>query len=424
VSPTSGPLVGVRVLELSTPLAAAYCGMHLADLGADVIRIEPPGGSAHRQDRALAGGAIKLAQWLDRGKRSSVIDLDQAAGRDALHRLVPNIDVVLTNLPPAGAERWGVDEAPLRALNQRLIYMAIGGFDANTPLADRPVTDGVAQAYGGPMAGNGKLEPDGAPGVPGVRAVELLSGILAATGIGAALVNRERSGCGERVDISLLRIAMSLNYSATVRDPISDGYNRDQLVATRAQIREAGGSYTNLVEAAGAFIAGTFKVYWSGYRTKDGGLVFGALTPNNRNAFRKALGITDDPLDQPDYDPTAPALEEFATALKARVRAQLLEKTRAEWMIIFEAVGAPAALVNLPEDLDDDEQAQLSMRELVHPLNGPQWQVAPLVDMSVTPTAIRGPAPALGEATDEMLEALGGLSAEQIATLRSNSAIE
>ena len=147
-------------------------------------------------------------------------------------------------------------------------------------------------------------------------------------------------------------------------------------------------------------------------------MVLGALTPANRDAFRKVLGIEDDPSAAPDYDARDPENIKVGLALKERVRKQMLTRTVAEWIDVFEAAGAPVAPVNFPEDLADDEQAGVMMVELEHELVGYQKQVGPIVQMSATPTAIAGPSSPLGKHTDELMRS-AGYSPDQIAELRA-----
>ena len=423
-SVSDGPLSGIHVLEFATPLSAAYCGMHLADLGATVIKIEPPGGSEYRAEGAVVEHFSKLCQWLDRGKRSVVIDMQRADGRAVADRLVRQVDVVVTNLH-ASAD-IAIEYERLASLNPQLVYAEITGFGLRGPMAGRLGSDGVAQAYGGSLAANGKLEHDGSPGLPRLAAAELPAGIATAIGIGAALVNRQRSGQGEHVEVSLLRVAMSMNYFAAVRDAITDAYHRDPIVEQRARVRSAGGSYADLAGVAAAVGATRSYggIYWSGYRAADGGMVFGALTPANREAFRQVLGITDDPMDREGFDIFDAKNADRAAALKQRVRQQLLTKTVAEWVALCDGAGAPAAPVNFPEDLDEDEQAQLHMVSLEHPAIGPQSQVRPIADLALTPSGVGGPAPSPGEHTDGVLSAVARMSGEEIATLREREVVQ
>ena len=355
------PLSGVRVLEFSLVFSAPYAGVQLADLGAEVIKVEPPGGEPFRNLGTPVPGYAKNFQWANRGKQSLVIDLKRPEGLEVVHRLLEKIDVVLLNYRPGVAKQLGLDYEALSAIKPDLIYADINGFGSEGPLAGLPASDIVAQAYGGAVALDAKLDESGAPVGPAIPVGDLPSGIAAAMGIAAALYHRERTGEGQRLSVSLLRTVMQMGFTHVMVEPVNDEVLRDFIVREIECRRADGSSYADLVSVRSELgIRGSpMSLYFSGYKAKDGGLVLGALTPANRDAFRSVLGIDDDPSDQPGFDGSDSANQERIEALRDRIRAILREKTVEEWTQLFIEAGAPGAPVILPEDLPQHPQAAL-----------------------------------------------------------------
>ncbi len=400
-------------------MSAPIAGLNLSDFGADVIKVEPPGGEPGRYITAAVPGHGKIFQACNRGKRSLVVDLQQPGGREVIHRLIPSIDVVLLNYRPGIADRIGLGYRTLSNIRPDLIYAEITGFGSTGPLADRPASDMVAQAYGGSVAVNGKLGPDGSPLYPTLPMADAPSGLSAAMGIIAALYHRERTGEGQYLAVSLLRTVMAMTNFIVMVEPVHDASGRDIIKQEMASAREAGASYDELIrirEGTGRQGSG-FSLYFGGYRAKDGGLVLGALTPANRDAIRTVLGIHDDPSDTPGFDPTDDANKALVEELRARIRGLFLTRPVSEWVRLFDAAGALAAPVNFPEDLPDDPQASLHYSDLVHPVSGPQRQVAPVVEMSKSPTRAVGPSPLVGQHTQEILTELGCFSSDEVLAL-------
>ncbi|HWO94165.1 MAG TPA: CoA transferase [Dehalococcoidia bacterium] len=406
----TGPLSGIRVLEFSVIYAAPFAGMNLADLGADVIKVEAEGGEAFRHQGAVVPGHGKTFMWLNRGKRGLCLNLRDPRGQEAIHRLVATTDVVLINYRPGVPQRLRIDYETLSAIRPDLVYADIAGFGKQGPLAGDAASDIVAQAYGGAIALDAKLDDDGAPVSIGVAIADLSTGLAIAMGISAALYHRAMTGEGQYLSAALVRTVMALSGVSVLREPVHDAVLREPLIATMNRVRESGGSYAELIQSRTAgrgLLGAAFTLYYGGYRVKDGGVVLGALTPANRDAFRRVLGIEDDDSDTPDYDARDPENIAKALRLRDRIRALMKTKTVAEWMALFREAGAPAGPVNFPEELADDPQAATLMVDLEHELTGWQKQVAPVVDMSRTPTAIPRGSPGLGQHTDEILQSIG-----------------
>ena len=409
-----GPLHGIRVLEFSLVVAGPMSGVLLSDLGADVIKVEPPGGESLRQARAIVPDESKAFQTFNRGKRGIVVDLRQPEGRAIIHRLVPTIDVVVVNYRYGVAERIGIDYETLREFRPDLIYVESTGFGTRGELAGQGCSDVVAQAYSGIMAGDGKVAEDGAPvaatfGAP----ADYGTAMATAMGVSSALFHRERTGEGQKVNTSLLRTGVWLQSHNVNYDPITDVHFDDVTRAELVATRKAGGSYPELIRVREQRLH-TGGLFYGGYAAKDGGIVLGALTRTNRDGFRQVLGLEDEDSDDPGYDVLDPEnqrkMEHFAGVMRAKMR----EHTVAEWIEIFDAVGLPAAPVNFPEEIRMDPQVQAEhiFADLEHDKTGPQSVVGPVLEMSKTPTAARAAAPPLARDTRAVMVEAGYSDAE------------
>ncbi len=415
-----GALNGIRVLEFSQIVAGPVAGIQLSDLGADVVKVEPLAGESRRNTGAVVPNEGKYFQSLNRGKRSLTVDLARSAGQALIHRLIPRYDVVIINYREGVAARLGIDYPALAARNPRLIYASITGFGEAGPFATRGGSDIVAQAYTGLMAAEAKLDEYGAPQqVSATPVIDRTSAFAAAMAICAALFHRERTGQGQMVSISLLQTGLELLSQHVMREPVHDASTRDPFVRDLAALRSAGARYSDLaaLRRAQAPRSASHRLYYGGYHTREGALVLGALTRQNRDAMRRILEMHDD-TDAPDFNAADEANRRRVEEWKQQIQARLLERTAAEWVAQFLEAGVPASTVNLPEEMAADPQA-LAMdmiAELVHPITGTQRVVGPVVRMSATPAAAAGPAPLLGQHTREVL-AEAGLTVAEIDAL-------
>ncbi len=206
---TTGPLAGMSVLEVGVFMAAPFATLQLADLGAEVLKVESPdGGEPVRSTGPFVAGESSPFLRLNRSKRSVALDLKSDGGREAFLRLVAEADVVVENLRPGAMRRLGLGYDDVRAVNPRVVYASASGFGQDGPLADRPGLDIMAQARGGLMSITGA--PDGSPAKVGVPLCDLVCGLYVALAVTAALRERDSSGEGQYVDVSLLESAVSL----------------------------------------------------------------------------------------------------------------------------------------------------------------------------------------------------------------------
>ena len=424
-----GALEGIKVFEVSQIVAGPYCGVNLADLGADVVKVEPPGGEGSRQTGGFMPGESKGFHSLNRGKRSLVMNLQSPEVQALVHRIIAGFDVFVINARPGVPERLRVDYETLKQFRPDLVYFENTGFGRSGPSAKRSGSDAVAQAYSGLMAGDGKVDEFGAPEIISATApADFQAGLAGAMAICAALFHRERTGRGQLVQTSLLQAGLALQGTRVGKLPVLDAETSDKMYQRVLDVRAAGGSYRDQIEARGSLFdqmgRAAFGLYYGGYAVKDGGIILGALTPLNREQMRRALGIDDDPTSDPNFDSMDPESRRLVDVMKDRIRSIMLTKTMDEWTEAFDREGAPVSKVNFPEEMADDPQvtAMGYMLDLEHELTGPERMVGPIVTMSDTPTGTAKSSPPLGRHTDEVLRE-HGVGDEEIATLRAAGAI-
>ena len=416
-----GPLHGVRVLEFSLIISGPFLGMNLADLGADVIKVEPPEGEVRRHV-GVVPNTSKIFQWVNRGKRTIRMDLKEQAARDLVHRMVKDVDVFVINYRPGVSKRLGIDYETLSRINPRLIYACITGFGSAGEMADDGGSDMSAIGYSGAMAANGKIDENGAPeGIGGVVLGDTAAGLGAAMGVCAALFHREKTGEGQYLETSLVGSAMALEGVTLMREATTDKVSRAKVIEKYAQIRAAGGTYADLINARkeGVPTARRGANYWTGYNARDGALVFSANTPAGRVQVRRVLGLEGLGDDDPSVDVNAPDFPEMVKRERAEIERIIRSRTVDEWMHDFHAAGAPVAPVLLPEEVADHSQGRHYFQHLVHPVTGPEQQVKPIVSFSRTPSFIRSTADMPGDHAEEILHEFGLTDAE-VAALRES----
>ncbi len=424
-SPHRGPLSGIRVLEFSQIIAGPFGCQNLSDLGAEVIKVEPPEGEAWRQFSQFMPGESKWFQSLNRGKRSLVLALRDPEAQAIVHKLVPEIDVVVINYRPDVAARLGLDYDTLRAIRPDLIYVDNTAFGRQGPWAQRPGYDIVAQAVTGLMALDGKLDDNGtAPSPVSAPVADYGTGIVIALGVCAALFHRQQTGAGQMVETTLLNTALAMQGSNVMQLPLADELS-DAKMARIDELRAEGAAYAELQEVykdRGA--QGALNIYYRCFETRDGAVAIGALSASLWAKVRAALETDFLGFADPNLDPTDPEQLAEATARVREVEAHVRSKSTAYWLERFEAHGVPSGPIQFPEELAHDPQIEANemVVDLNHDLSGPQRQVGPLLKMSATPTAAQGSSPPLGRDTDEIVGS-AGYTVEEIADLRSRGII-
>lgn len=422
----SGPLDGVRVLEVSQILAAPYGGMLLADLGADVVKLEAPGGDGMRLIGMVAPGESKLFHGVNRGKRGIVLDLQKPEAQQLVHRIIPRFDVFVINSRPGVSARLHVDYETLSALHPELVYVDSTGYGTRGPSAMRAGSDIVMQAYSGLLGSDHKVNEFGEPESMAIAIGDMGTGLAMAIGVCAALYRRALGGGGEFIETSLLNTALSLQSMSTLQMPVSDEMLVRPMLDELETVRRNGGTYEELIEAHQGTRAasGAFAMYYGGYQVQDGALILGALTPANQQQMREVLGVEgEDPSQDPDFNALDPEDAARVEAFHARLREIMRSKTAAEWIALFDAKGAPVSRVNFPEEMAHDPQVEAMgyMLDVDHELTGPELAVGPIMSMRHHPVGTDRPSPPLGQHTNEVLTELG-LSTEELATARAAGA--
>jgi formyl-CoA transferase/CoA:oxalate CoA-transferase len=392
------PLAGYRVLELAHLIAGPVCGMYLADMGADVVKIEQPtGGDASRTTYGTHyGGESAVFVTVNRNKRSAAIDLARPEGRAAFERLVARADVVLEAYRGGVAERLGIDWARLAPLNPRLVYCSLSAFGPEGPWREKPGVDMLVQAMGGVMAVTG--DADGPPALCGAPVLDTIGSLMAGQGILTALLHRERTGEGQRVDVSLLNGTLLAH-------------------AARLSVFLATG------EEPGRWGSGhPYLVPFQALEARDGWVYVAVWVDRLWTPFCEAIGRPDLAGD-PRFATRADRLgrrAELNTLLAEVFRAH----TVGEWMKRLEARDVLCAPVNRYADLPSDPQVMASgmLVEQEHPRAGRLRTLDTPIRFNRTPGGIRTPAPALGEHTDTVLTE-AGLAPAEVARLRSSGVI-
>lgn len=395
----TGPLAGMRVLELAQIMAGPTAGMMLADMGADVIKVEklPGGDDARGYQEPRVNGISAPFLILNRNKRGIALNLKHPRGRDVLLRLVRDADVLTENYRLGTLEKLGLGYDVLAQVNPGLIYCAVSGYGRTGPYADKGGFDLIAQGFAGLMSITG--EPGGPPAKTGNSVADINAGILAVVGICAAYAHKLKTGRGQVVDTSLMEAALQQTY-------------------WHAAIYFATGESPGPTGSAHVLTAP-----YQAFRTKDGWINIGGANQANWERIAEVLGHPEW-RDDPRFRTNSDRMRNLE-ALVAAMNAVLVTRTRAQWIEAFDAAGVPVGPVHsIGEALAHPQtQARGMVVDLVHPQAGPTKALGCPLHFSDTPTSIERPAPLLGEHTREVLREYG-YSDEQIDALAAEGAIE
>ncbi len=414
IAPLPGALEGVRVLDLSRVLAGPWCTQTLADLGADVIKVERPASGSHpggddtrgwgppflkgRDGRDTAEAAYYLG--CNRNKRSITVDLSQPEGQALIRRLAAQADVLVENYKVGDMARYGLDAPSLRAALPRLVYCSITGFGQTGPYADRAGYDYAIQGLGGLMSVTGERDdrPGGGPQKVGVAVADLFTGLYATVAILAALRHRDATGCGQHIDMALLdaQVAMLANLGANY-------------LVTGVAPQRAGNAHQNIVP---------YQVF----EAADGHLI---LAVGNDTQFARFCEVAGRPELARDERYMRNADRVRHRGVLVPLLANLMRaRSKQQWLTALDAAKVPCGAINDLAEVFADPQVQARQMEVPvpHPLSDTLRLVASPMKLSATPVQVRRPPPLLGQHTGEVLAELG-LGDAECARLRERGVV-
>ena len=373
----TGALTGLRVIDLTQVMAGPFCSVILADLGADVIKIEPPGGESTRRMVAAVGSESPAFNAVNRGKRSVVVNLKTREGVEAVRTLARSADIFVENYRPGVMESLGLDYTSLSASNPRLIYASISGYGQTGPQRGKGGFDLVAQGVSGIMSVTG--EPGGAPVKSGIPLTDLGAGLFATVGILAALEHRHKTGRGQQIDTSLLDAGVGLSV-----------WESTQYFSGRGIPERLGSAHR-------------MSAPYQAFRCADGYITIGGA---NDRTFHRICEVLGHPewREMPEFLTDGMRIKNRAD-LAARIEAITATKPRAHWLELFDANNIPCGPINDYSQVFQDPQ--VLARELVvdveHPTLGAIRALGSPIKLSATPPDVRRRAPLLGEHTEEVM---------------------
>ena len=405
-----GPLAGIRVLDMSRILAGPWVGQLLADLGAEVIKIERPGKGD--DTRAWGPPFVKDRNGKDtsdaayfmcanRGKQSLTLDIARPEGQQIIRELAQKSDVLIENYKVGDLQRYGLDYEALSALNPRLVYCSITGFGQTGPYRDRAGYDFMIQGMGGIMSITGERDdlPGGGPQKVGVAIADLMTGMYSTVGIVSALHERHSSGKVQHIDMALLdtQVAWLANQNA------------NYLIGNEVP-RRMGNAHPNVMP-------------YQTFHTNDGDLIIATGNDGQFQRLCTAAGIPDTGAD-PRYASNALRIKNRETCT-ATLAAELKKKTTTEWVALLETVGVPCGPINRIDAVYNDPQVQYRGMKInvPHPLAGSVPLVANPIKFSRTPIAYGMPPPLVGEHVDAVLRGVLGKTDVEIAVLREKKIV-
>ncbi|MGI8716066.1 MAG: CaiB/BaiF CoA transferase family protein [Solirubrobacteraceae bacterium] len=396
------PLEGLRVLEYAQYVAGPFAGMLLADLGADVIKIEPPAGDAWRRYEPFDAGESRYFYSLNRNKRSIVIDLKDDEGRRASRSLIRTADAVLHNFPVARAQRFGLDRESVRETNPEAVWCCVSALGSDGPDAALTAFDLVAQALSGLLFANAQSTAAVPQRAGGIAMADFTAGLLATIAVLTGLLGRTRE-VAPGIEISLLGAALAVQAQRFVSVEELDRSERDRRgadngtgLATAAELESQGRA-----QRAGEEL----EPYYRAYATADGFFVLACLHERQRVAAGAVLGLSDPWAANPQAEPATAAERSQRLALVGEFETRLAKGTTHDWVRRFRAGGVPAAEVRR---LDQQfEQEQVRANGLVQSLHregvGEIKLLGSLFKIEGTTAPARRSVPGLGEHTEEVL---------------------
>ena len=415
-----GPLEGIKVIEFGNFVAGPFAGQILADMGAEVIKVEPPNGDPWRATQPFAPGESRTFLPLNRGVKSVTLNLKDENGQNALAKIVKMSDGVISNNRPDTAKALGIDYDSLSAINPAIIYVDITAYGMKGPLGGAPGFDLVMQGFTGAVTSEGKITPDGQPEVVWSSSyIDLSSAYCAAAGILAGIIGRGDSGKGQKVETSLMMNALAMQCMRLIHmldapTPSMTWYQEryPQLVAEGKNYQELQRDYQSVVRPS------IYRCYYRAYRTKDGGLCLGTLDWAARARLLNHLNLEDPRVTDPDYDYNSPEADKLAVDMVETFERIFDSKTTAEWVEELNAKDIPCGPIRFNEDLVWDEQAVANnyIIELEHHTGHRYRTSGPILNFTAGMPDLKA-SPALGQHNHEILREAGLTDQEIAATV-------
>jgi len=409
---TDGALSDVRVVEFAQALAIPYCGKLLGDMGADVVKVEPPRGDTYRlQSRSPVKHEGKDFAIANRGKRSICLDFSKPGAAAVIEALARWADVVLVSMKGSDLPRYGLDYDTIRSYNDEIVFLHNSPYGSEGELAEMGGYDVVAMGLSGMSSLLADADTTGdAPVMVRPALADMVTGMLSCLAVVTAIRHRDRTGEGQRVETSLFHTSLGLLSNMFYR---YEAYDREPMAAFAeklAHLRQAGAGFEQQKRAMREEFAvdPPGNIYFRHYRTSDGFLSVGCLTPVLNQKLRDVLGV-EDPRRAEGFEAGTPTARAALDEFMAEAERIVATRTTADWLATLRAVGVPCANVNFPHEIFDDPQARANgyIEDLVHPVHGAYQTVSSPLKMDATPLRHHGPSPALGAHTDAVLREIG-----------------
>lgn len=406
----AGALSGIRVADFTEYIAGPYCTMMLADMGADVVKIERPDGDMWRHTAPVAPYESRVFLGLNRGKRSISLDMVMPEGREIARRLAVEADVVVLNYRPGVVERLGLDYESLAADNPQVIYCENSAFGKKGPYAGRPGFDILSQASTGIVLYENKLVEGTPAQIQTLAIADLTTAMWMAFSIVNALYVRAMTGKGQQIETNLFASGLAAQYRPLLSVEMFDQPVREGFLETLREMREQGASYQELAEMRKGFVPGRGKNnYYRIYETRDGLVAISCLNNRQRRAARDAVGVEDETVDGMTYDWFSEEVRKAHKATTPSLEEAFRAKTTGEWLTTLDAVDVPCAPVNFTEEMFDLPHVAENglIQSLEHEVVGTLRMPVCPVTMSETQPRTRSAPPALGAHSAEVLGELG-----------------
>lgn len=393
-----GALSDIKVLDLTRVLAGPYCTMMLADLGAEIIKVEQPiVGDDSRAFGPYVDGESAYFMSINRNKESMTVNLKSPEGKEIIKAMIKEVDVVVENFRPGTMKKLGLDYDVLKEINPRIIYAASTGYGQSGPYSQRPAYDAVVQAMGGIMSITGQA--GGEPTRVGSSIGDITAGIFTAIGILAALHERENSGLGQMVDVAMLDCQVAILENAITR-----------YLYTGDVPQPIGNRHPSIVP-------------FEPFATKSDQIIVAVGNDKLWVTFCDLLGLND-LVDDPRFR-TNPLRSDNYLELRPKIAEKMMTKSAEEWQAIFDENGIPSGPINTVDKVLENPQviARNMIEEIDHPIAGKTRIPGIPIKLSRTPGEITKAAPLLGADTEKLLGKYLGYDAEKIAELREKKAI-